>query len=388
MRSKLATSSKIKDRKIVILNQASNYLTIGFANAFFERFEHVSLITGSVRVQGEELHPNIEIHKINQWYERPVRKKVISYLKALISMWWLLQTKYRKHEVFFVSVPPMGYLLNLITPNRFSMVIWDVYPDTFKITGMRESHIVYKFWSFLNEKSFEKAFKIFTISENMAELIRVYTDKEIIIQPIWSIFQENCKVPKSENPFVQTHSLTGKFVVQYSGNIGVTHDVEALVSIAEILESNNGIHFQIIGRGPRKSVLEELVNKKKLRNCTFLPFQSEEMFPFSLSAADVGVVILDETTSKGSVPSKCYNLMSYGIPALYIASNDSQLFLYAQNYKLGKCFTKNELYEAALFLEELSLDASLYQEMSNGAALGSKDFRRGNADKFINNYLE
>src|SRR5690554_728229 len=137
--------NKIKDRKIVIVNQAVNYLTIGFANAFYQKFENVVLITGSVHTQGEELNASIKIEKINQWHDRPTRKKIVSYLKALFLMWWLLLTKYRRHEVFFVSVPPMGYLLNLFLPNKFSMVIWDVYPDVFKITGMKESHIVYRF---------------------------------------------------------------------------------------------------------------------------------------------------------------------------------------------------------------------------------------------------
>ena len=114
--------------------------------------------------------------------------------------------------------------------------------------------------------------------------------------------------------------MQNKFIVQYSGNIGVTHNVETLIEIAELLKDNTDILFQIIGRGPRKSKLENLVKEKNLPNCVFLPFQTDDMFPYSLSAADVGVVILDETTSKGSVPSKSYNLMSYGIPSLYIAS--------------------------------------------------------------------
>ena len=54
---------KIKDRKIVIINQAANYLTIGFANAFYEEFENVTLMTGSVHVQGEELNNGIELKK-------------------------------------------------------------------------------------------------------------------------------------------------------------------------------------------------------------------------------------------------------------------------------------------------------------------------------------
>ena len=380
-------SEKINDRKIVIINQAVNYLTIGFANAFNEKFEDVTLITGSIHTQGEELNAEIKIEKINKWQESPNRKKIFSFLKALFLMWWLLMTKYRKHEVFFVSVPPMGYLLNLLLPHRFSMVIWDVYPDVFKITGMKESHPVYRFWGYLNKKSFKKAFKLFTISEKMAELIKVYTDREIIVQPIWSIFQENKKIEKEQNIFIKENKLENKFIVQYSGNIGVTHNVETLVDIAEILKNNEKILFQIIGRGPRKQILEDLVKEKNLPNCEFLPFQSDEMFPYSLSAADVGVVILDETTSKGSVPSKSYNLMSYGIPALYIASKDSQLQVYAEYYNLGKCFQKDELNKVVKYLEELSSDTLLHNDLSENSSKAAEDFKRNNADKFVEEYL-
>jgi hypothetical protein len=379
--------NKIKNRKIVIVNQAVNYLTIGFANAFNERFEHVVLITGSIHTQGEELDSAIIVEKINKWEERPTRKKIVSYFKALFLMWWLLLTKYRKHEVFFVSVPPMGYLLNLILPHRFSMVIWDVYPDVFKITGMKESHPLYRFWAYLNKKSFGKAYKLFTISDKMGELIKVYTHREVIVQPIWSIFQDNIKANKADNIFIREQGIQNKFIVQYSGNIGVTHNVEALVEIAGILKDNNNILFQIIGRGSRKPILEKLVKDRNLPNCKFLPFQTDEMFPFSLSAADVGVVILDETTSKGSVPSKSYNLMSYGIPSLYIASKDSQLNEYAESYKLGKCFIKDELEQAAKFLVNLAKDPITYKKLSHNAALAAQDFKRENADKFVDAYI-
>jgi len=377
---------KIEDRKIVIINQAANYLTIGFANAFYEEFEHVTLMTGSVHVQGEELNNGIELKKINKWEESPALKKIISFLKALFLMWWLLITKYRKHEVFFVSVPPMGYLLNLVLPHKFSMVIWDVYPDVFKIAGMKDSHPIYKFWAFLNKKSFKKAFKIFTISTKMADLLKAYTDREVLVRPIWSIFQENNKTEKNKNIFITEHGLQNKFIVQYSGNIGVTHNVETLIEIAEVLKDNTEILFQIIGRGPRKSKLEKLVKEKNLPNCVFLPFQTDDMFPYSLSAADVGVVILDETTSKGSVPSKSYNLMSYGIPSLYIASKDSQLYEYTKKYEHGACFSKNELKVVTEFLKNLSTNSLFYNEISSNAIKAAKNFKRENADKFIKAY--
>jgi len=135
---------KIRHRKIVVINQAANYLTIGICNEFAKKFEYVDLITGSVHVQGEELNPKINIRYISKWKEEHGFGKILIYLRALITFYFLLITKYRKHEVFFISIPPMGYLLNIILPHRFSMIIWDVYPDVLKITGMKETHVVYR----------------------------------------------------------------------------------------------------------------------------------------------------------------------------------------------------------------------------------------------------
>ena len=380
---------KIKDRKIVVINQASNYLTVGFCNAFAEKFENVSLITGSIHIQGEELSTTVSVTYINKWVERPARKKFISYIIACLKIYWLLLTKYRKHEVFFVSTPIMGYLLSVILRNRFSMVIWDVYPDGLKITGMRESHIVYRIWAYLNKIAFKKSYRLFTIGNKMADLLEVYVPRtKMIIQPIWSIFQANERVSKEENPFIQQHDLQEKFIVQYSGNIGLTHKVEVVVQLAELLKENSKIVFQIIGRGPRVPALQKMVEEKKLPNCMFLPFQSDEMFPFSLSAADLGIVILDEITSKGSIPSKSYNLMSYGIPSIYIAGEDSELHDYAQNYKAAECFTECELHKAKEFILEVSTNKQKWQQMSENAMNTSKLFRRNNADKFVELYIK
>lgn len=380
---------KIKDRKIVVVNQASNYLTVGFCNAFADKFENVSLVTGSIHIQGEELSENVTLTYINKWVERPARKKFMSYVIACLKIYWLLLTKYRKHEVFFVSIPPMGYLLNLLVSNRFSMVVWDVYPDVFKITGMKETHWLYKTWASLNKKSFKKAFRLFTIGNKMADLLEVYVSrKKLIIQPIWSIFQANERVMKEQNPFIKEHNLQDKFIIQYSGNIGLTHKVEVVVEIAELLKDNPNIVFQIIGRGPRVPALQKMVEEKNLPNCMFLPFQSDEMFPFSLSAADLGIVILDELTSKGSVPSKSYNLMSYGIPSIYIAGEDSELHDYAQNYNAAKCFTERELNKAKEFILQISTNKQQWDEMSKNAMNTSKLFRRDNADKFVELYLK
>lgn len=380
--------SEIKGRKIVVVNQAVNYLTIGLCNEFAKKFEQVSLITGSIHVQGEVLDNRIIVDPITPWKEEHGIGKAIIYIKALGVIYFKLLWKYKNHEVFFVSVPPMAYLLNILLPNRFSMLIWDVYPDVLKITGMKEQHPVYRVWSKWNKKSFEKAFKLFTIGDKMAQLLAQYVNKDkIIIQPIWSIFQKNERVGKQENPFITAHQLSNKFIVQYSGNIGLTHKVEVMITLADKMQNYPDILFQIIGRGPRKKYLEHLVAEKKLNNCQFLPFQSDEMFPYSLSAADLGVVILDDLTSKGSVPSKSYNLMSFGISSLYIASDDSELAAYAKKYRHAECYSESELDRACDFILELYHNKALLENYSRHALIASENFKRINAAKMVNAYL-
>ena len=59
-------------------------------------------------MQGEALNDTIEVTYINKWIETHGIKKAWVYLKTCY-IWLLLLTKYRKYEVFFISVPPMGY---------------------------------------------------------------------------------------------------------------------------------------------------------------------------------------------------------------------------------------------------------------------------------------
>jgi hypothetical protein len=243
-------------------------------------------------------------------------------------------------------------------------------------------------WSALNRRSFRKAWRVFTISEPMADVLSKYMDRgRLIVHPIWSIFQENARIADADNPFIEMHSLANKFVVQYSGNIGVTHNVEALIDVAERLKGNEQILFQIIGRGPRQPLIERLIGERGLRNVQMLPFQPDEMFPYSLSAADLGVVILHESVGRGSVPSKTYNLMSFGVPALYIAATDSELARYARDYEHAKCFRAEQLGDIAEFIFDLAASDDKHCEMRERAANAATNFRRSNADRFVESYL-
>jgi hypothetical protein len=118
-----------------------------------------------------------------------------------------------------------------------------------------------------------------------------------------------------------------------------------------------------------------------------LPFQLDEMFPYSLSATDLGVVILHESVSRASVPGKTYNLMSFGIPVLYITAPDNDLADYCERYGHARCFRASELDNMADYIRALAVSEEPDKEMQRGAEQAATDFRRDNVDRFVDRYL-
>lgn len=377
------------NRKIVVVNQAINYLTIGILNEFEKKCSHVAVITGSVHVQGEELSENVEVTKINKFSEEKLTKKFLNWIKAVFKITYLLITKYRKYEVFFIPNPPIAYLVALFLPNRFSILMWDVYPDMLKIFGLKENNPVYKIWSWWNRRLFKKAHRVYTIGHNISKLVGQYAEQEKVkISYLWTTFSDFQPISKEENLFLKEQKIKDKFIVQYSGNIGVTHNVEVLLDVAELLKDREDILFQIIGRGNRTIAVGERIKESKLPNCVLLPFQSDEMFPHSLSAADVGVVILDDKTAQGSVPSKTYNLMTAAKPIIYIASAESELKDYAEKFKNGVCIHSSKVQEIADFVLKVADNIDYYKKLSENSLEASSHFNRENAAKLVEDYLK
>jgi glycosyltransferase involved in cell wall biosynthesis len=375
-------------RKIVFVNQAVNFLTVDIVNSFAEKFDDISLITGNVHTQGTDLDPRVKIDKLTKYNERNFRTKALSWTIATVQFFFKMLFKYRRHEVFFVSIPPMAYLCMLLLPNRFSILIWDVYPDTLKIYGIGEKNPLFKCWSWANKKLFKRAAYIFTIGNKMADMVSKYVDRsKIKVIRLWTTFESFTPVSKQENFFIKEHGLQDKYIVQYSGNIGLIHNVEVMVDIAAAMKENSKVFFLIIGKGDKVNEIKEGIRKNNLTNCMVLPFQPDNVFPYSLSAADLGVVILDSKTSKASIPNKTYNLMTAGKPLLYIASADSELHTYAERYDNGKCFEAAAIQQIAAFIKSLGEDVQKQEYYKKQSLKASLDFTRKNAGAIMQEYV-
>lgn len=379
---------------LVVVNQAANYLTIGYCNELLARVDRLVLMTGSVHVQGEVLDPRIEISPLPRWSEAHGARKLLGYIGHTVRIGWRLLRSYPRAEVLWLSQPPIGYLLAIVLPHRFSSLVWDIYPDLFALIGIGPNHPLVRFWSRLNRWAFARTHRLFTISAGMADRLSAYVPRERIhVVSLWSIFQRP-PAPAAGQAFRETHGVADAFLVQYSGNIGLSHNVDVLITVAKILAQRAEIRrgdpaaadhprivIQLIGRGPRKAQLAEQVARESLTNCQFLPFQSDEAFPESLAAADLGVVALDPRIAAGAVPSKSYNLMAYGIPSLYIAAPESALADYVARFDHGVCLTADDPVAIADMIERVAGDAALRARYRQGALAAHAHFRRENAQQ-------
>ena len=372
-------------KKITILNQDSGYLMIDLANTYHSAGYQVTLVTGRLVNRNKALADGVRLVKIIRYNRKTTAKRILTWSMAALQMLAVIWFRLRKHKLLIVSNPPFAPLLPLLVPNKFDLLIYDVYPDALHEMGVfSKKSVVVKLWEKANKKVFEKAGRIITISHGMQGVLQAYAGKkEAEVIPIWTDNDFLKPVSRAENPFIKTQNLRDKFVVMYSGNLGKSHDVEIIPELARMTDDPD-IFFLIIGDGEKKQLLEQKINAYHLANIKLLPFQPASELPNTLSAADIAIVTLGKDASKLSVPSKTYNLMSVGAVILTIAHRDSELASLTQKFNFGKNFQQNRLDEISGFIKEVASDDARYRRYKMNALKASKEFDKEiNCKKFI-----
>jgi colanic acid biosynthesis glycosyl transferase WcaI len=235
--------------------------------------------------------------------------------------------------LFMVAQPPylpvLGYLRNVLSKQRYVVWVDDIYPDVLiKHERLSRRSLVTRVWKWFNRLMLSRADKVFTLGPCMAETLRQYlpdnaSGGQLMVVPTWVDSQAIRPLPKEENPFAIQHGQVGKFTVLYSGNLGLSHDLGTMVEAARHLRDNSNICFMIIGAGPRWGEVEKAGDE--LPNLTVLPYQPEEVLPFSLATGDVAVVSLDQGFEGLSMPSKTYYMMAAGAALLGLSAEPSDL---------------------------------------------------------------
>lgn len=372
-------------KNIVIACQSYGHLVRDIIKVYVNNGFNVTLISSKnewISLEND-LPADVCIKYVISYDKSSYVKRLLTWIICAIQMWVKIFFFHREAELLLVSNPPLAPLLPRLLPNKFSLLIWDVYPDVLvRQRLLSRNNFLVKWWGQQNKIVFEKAKKVYTISQGMKDCLMQYVDEsKIKVFSLWP--NDNMfRVDKKDNRFIKDQGLEGKFVVLYSGNLGITHRMDVLLDVAQLVDDCD-IEYVLIGEGGKKKMIEDRIARENIKNVRLLPFQSLEMLPHSLSSADIAVITLDSSSSAISVPSKTYNLMSVGAPLLCIASPESELGIIIRENEVGGIYPPDDTRGIAQFIIKLKNNDDIRDKYSRNSLEASKKYTNENAKIFL-----
>jgi colanic acid biosynthesis glycosyl transferase WcaI len=249
----------------------------------------------------------------------------------------------RADTVVLLTNPPLfatlGLLLKRIRGERFIYVVMDLYPDVAVRSRLfAESSWLNRMLRKLTEVTLRGADRVVVLGDCMREeVLRYGTDAERIAV-IRNWVDERTLQPARDkaNPFRQRHGLQDKFVVMYSGNMGVAHRFDDLLEVALRLRERPDLVFVFVGGGARREEITRFREVNRLENLLLLPYQDQADLSHSLSAGDVHFVSLRAGFEGLVVPSKVYGTMAAGRPTIYQGAADGEVARMITAHGIGK----------------------------------------------------
>ena len=190
----------------------------------------------------------------------------------------------------------------------------------------------------------------------------------------WSPLDELPRRPKS-NSWSREHGLEDTFCLLYSGTLGMKHNPELLLRLAESLKTRDDICLVVITEGMGADFLREEKAKNSLENMILMDFQPYEALPNVLASADVLLAILEPDAGVFAVPSKVLTYLCAGRPLLLAVPPENLAARIVTKNRAGTVVHPSEesaYIEAAMRLIE---DAELRKTFAaNGLAYAQENF--------------
>jgi len=114
------------------------------------------------------------------------------------------------------------------------------------------------------------------------------------------------------NEWGRAHGLDATRNFIYSGTLGMKHNPDLLVGVAEAFRDVGDVRMVVISQGKGMDYLKGCKAERGLDNLILLPFQDFAVLPDVMATADVLVAILEPDAGVFSVPSKVLSYLCAG----------------------------------------------------------------------------
>ena len=377
----------------LLVNQHTVPVFTDVVNAFAEAGHETRLFTGYIEAGRKEVSKSVRIIHSLKYRRTSTLTRLLSWsLFGVHYFFYLLFCKKPSHLLVVTNPPIAVFITSMIARWRnipFHVVVFDLYPEALDQAGLSSKDTwLYRRWQKENRKFFPKAASIITLSESMKHAVATYVDaSRIHVIPNWADTDYIKPVDRSENSFITKHKLNNKFVVLYSGNMGLTHDLESLIEAAALLKEEKSIIFILIGEGGKRKKLEAIASQHQLQNVIFLPYQDAATFPLAMASADVGVVTLGTGAEGISVPSKTYVNMAAGLAIIAVSPANSELNRIVEHFSMGYVVLPNHAADIANHIRSLAQDPSELAGLKSRSRQAALHFTSANARQYVSHLL-
>jgi colanic acid biosynthesis glycosyl transferase WcaI len=269
-------------------------------------------------------------------------KRALAELLFTIRMFAALLVKLRRGDVALTVPAPfmLPYAFAAaakLKGARSVLIMHDLYPDVLIMAGLLKPHsLPAKAMRGLNALMFRALDAVVIIGRDTEKLLLRYggmTSNKIRFIPNWATLERGVRAVTPDNPY--RRSLSARFVVGLSGNLGFTHDPVIVFEAARLLRDDKDIHFLLSGWGVGFDQLREMQSGAKLANVTLVDRVEDEQLEAFLSAADVWIIPYRKNVAGVSVPSRFYNLLAIGRPVILVSEVDAEAALTVTEHDVG-----------------------------------------------------
>jgi colanic acid biosynthesis glycosyl transferase WcaI len=132
---------------------------------------------------------------------------------------------------------------------------------------------------------------------------------------------EKIEVASSDNSWRRAHGLVEKRVALYSGTIGLKHNPDLLLAVADSLRAQADVRILVVSQGKYADYLRTEAERRQLGNLMVLPFQPFECYSEVLASGDVLLAMIEPDAAAYSVPSKVLSYLCSGRPIVLSADS-------------------------------------------------------------------
>ena len=224
----------------------------------------------------------------------------------------------------FTTTPLLGLILAKLRGAKLWVHIQDFEFDAAVESGIAKGKLgfLFKILFKIEKYLLSKADVVSSISYAMCQKITDKTGRtDTYYFPNWTDENDINPETASKHEFIANHA--DKFTVLYSGNIGAKQDWDIFIQTVKKLETNNDIHFVVVGDGSVKdSVLEAT---KGLKNITFYPPVAFNVLGDLLCSPDMHILCQKTDVIDTVMPSKILGMFASAKPSLVTGNAQSEV---------------------------------------------------------------